>query len=483
MRKIALLLVLFAAAANAQNEFAARRARLAKELGPNAMLVVFSARPATRNGDVTWPFRQSDDLLYLTGIAQSDTTLVMLPGESGFSEVIFVRERNPQMELYTGKVLSNDEVTKISGIKAVMPAGRFRQFVNTALSGGVWPAPDAVDRIPTRAMPSFYETLKGGRAEVWLSLATRNNLQSEELTFVEDLRKRYPEVSFRDVHPRVRAMREVKSAAELASLQRAIDITVAAQKAAMRRVLTATNESQIDATVIFTFRDLGSPHWGFPSITASGRNATTLHYEANDAPIDRGGLFLTDIGAEIDGYSCDITRTYPADGTFSPAQRAVYDAVYAAQTAAISAMKPGARLGDADNAAIAVLGPELVKMGLTTKNDPRQVFLYFRHTIGHHIGLDVHDVWDRDRRAEPGMTFAIEPGIYVRKDDVLAHPTFTRLPKEEQEKIRAALEIYDGIGVRIEDDILVTSGEPRLLTGGAPRSAAEVEAWQAGGTG
>jgi len=114
-----------------------------------------------------------------------------------------------------------------------------------------------------------------------------------------------------------------------------------------------------------------------------------------------------------------------------------------------------------------------------TKDDPRQVFLYFRHTIGHHIGLDVHDVWDRDRRAEPGMTFAIEPGIYVRKDDVLAHPTFKQLPKEDQEKIRAALERYDGIGVRIEDDILVTDGAPRILSAAAPRSASEIEAWQA----
>jgi len=478
MRKAVILLAFIAAAANAQNEFAARRARLAKELGPNAMLVVFSARPATRNGDVTYPFRQSDDLLYLTGIAQGDTTLVMLPGEAGFSEAIFVRERNPQAELYTGKVLSNDEVSKISGIKQVYSGGRFRQFVNTALSGGTWPSPDAVDRIPLRAMPDFYARVTGGRAEVWVSLAARNT-EGAEMQFVDDLRKRFPEVSFRDAYPRVRAMREVKSAAELASIQRAVDITVAAQKAAMKRVLTATNEAQVDAVVGFTFRDMGAPHWGFPSITASGRNSTTLHYEANDAPVDRAGLFLTDIGAEIDGYSCDVTRTYPADGKFSPEQRAVHDAVYAAQSAAIAVMRPGARLGDADNAAIAVLGPELVKMGLIAKNDPRQVFLYFRHTIGHHIGLDVHDVWDRDRRAEPGMTFAIEPGIYVRKDDVVAHPTFLKLPKEDQEKIRAALERYDGIGVRIEDDILVTSAEPRILSAAAPRSAAEVEAWQA----
>lgn len=479
MRKLAVIvLALVATAAQAQNEFAARRARLAKELGPNAMLVVFSARPATRNGDVAYPFRQSDDLLYLTGIAQEETTLVMVPGEAGFAEVIFTRERNPQAELYTGKVLSNDEVSKISGIKMVFGTARFRPLVNTALGGGAWPSPDAVERIPGRAMPRFYEAVGNGRAEVWLSLASRNT-QGEELTFVDDLRKRYPDIAFRDAHPRIRAMREVKSAAELASIQRAVDITVAAQKAAMKRVLTATNEAQVDAVVGFTFRDLGAPHWGFPSIVASGRNSTTLHYEENDAPVQRDGLFLTDIGAEIDGYSCDVTRTYPADGKFSPEQRAVHDAVYAAQTAAIAAMKPGALLGDADNAAIAVLGRELVKIGLTTKDDPKQVFMYFRHTIGHHIGLDVHDVWDRDRRAEPGMTFAIEPGVYVRKDDVLAMPAFKNLPKEDQDKIRAALERYDGIGVRIEDDILVTEGAPKLLSAAAPRSAAEIEAWQA----
>src|SRR5204862_7264098 len=144
--KRALIVLLSLAATSAfaidAAEFAARRARLAKELGPNAMLVVFSARPAIRNGDVEYPFRQSDDLLYLTGIAQTDTTLVMLPGESGLGEAIFTRERNPQQELYTGKVLSSAEVTKISGIKNVFGAGRSRQFVNVALAGSAWPTPD-----------------------------------------------------------------------------------------------------------------------------------------------------------------------------------------------------------------------------------------------------------------------------------------------------------------------------------------------------
>lgn len=458
-------------------ELAARRARLATQLGPNAMLVVFSAKPAIRNNDVEYPFRQSDDLLYLTGVTQTETTLVLLPGETGFREVIFTRERDPQRELFTGKVLSNDEVTKISGVKTVVGAGRFRQFVNAALGGGAWTNPDAIDRVPPRATPVFNDAVRAGRAEVWLALETRN-AQGDELQFADDLRKRFPEVVFRDAHQRIRAMREVKSPAEIAALQRAVDISVAAHKAAMKRALTAANEAQVEATADFVVRE-STCCWGYPPIVASGANATTLHYQTNDMPVDRKGLFLMDMGAEVDGYSCDVTRTMPSSGKFSADQRAVYEAVLAAQDAAIAAMKPGARLGAADQAAIAVLGRELLKLGLTTNDDPRQVFLYFRHGIGHHIGLDVHDVWDRDRVAEPNMTFAIEPGVYVRKDDVLANPTFTKLPKEEQDKIRAALDRFNGVGVRIEDDVVVTDGAARVMSAAAPRTVAEIEGWLA----
>src|SRR5882762_10197238 len=242
--KRALIVLLSLAATSAfaidAAEFAARRARLAKELGPNAILVVFSARPSIRNNDVEYPFRQSDDLLYLTGITQTETTLVLLPGESGFSEAIFTRERNPQAELFTGRVLPNDEVTKISGVKAVFGAGRFRPFVNIALSGAAWPNPDAVDRVPPRATPMFNDAVRAGR---------------DELQFADDLRKRYPEVVFRDAHQRIRAMREVKSPAEIAALQRAVDISVAAHKAAMKRALVATNEAQVEATADFVVRE------------------------------------------------------------------------------------------------------------------------------------------------------------------------------------------------------------------------------------
>jgi Xaa-Pro aminopeptidase len=297
------------------------------------------------------------------------------------------------------------------------------------------------------------------------------------LRFIHDLRDRYPTLRFRDAQPFLVHMREVKSPSEIAHIQRAIDITEAAQRAAMKRVLTATSENQVDAVVDFTFKDQGTCCWAFPSITASGANSTTLHYMANNAPVDRAGLFLTDLGAEYAGYSADVTRTYPASGKFSPDQRSIYDAVLAAQDAAIAALRPGGHFRDADHAAIAVIGRELLRLGLISKDEPKQVFLYFMHVPGHHLGLDTHDVVDRDRRIEPGMVFAVEPGIYVRKSDVLASPVYAALTKAEQVAIAAALERYDGIGVRIEDNVLITEGDARLLSSGSPRRPAEIEAF------
>ncbi|HSP14893.1 MAG TPA: Xaa-Pro aminopeptidase [Thermoanaerobaculia bacterium] len=481
---IAILAVILASNVFATDaaEHAARRARLAKEIGPNGMLIVFSPRPATRNGDVTWPFRQGDNLLYLTGITQSDTTLILMPAESDFREVVFVTDRNPQTAIWGGGALTHDAITKISGIKRVESSSAFRPFVAAMLLGMPWRRGNDTERFPTRSAPSFYRAVLAGNAEIWLAHASRGSATqplTDEQQFANDLRQRFPEARFRDAQPLIRAMREVKSPAEIVAMQRAIDITVAAQKAAMKRALTATNESQVDAVVAATYRDLGAESWGFPSIVAAGLNSTTLHYEENNAPVDRNGLMLTDLGAEIEGYSADVTRTYPANGRFTPAQRAIYEAVLAAQNAGIAAARAGARLKDIDNAATASLGRDLLRLGLIAKDDPKQVYLYFRHGVGHHLGLDVHDVWDVDGNLEPNMVVTVEPGVYVRRDDVVNSPEFTSLSNDEQDKIRAALDKYNGIGVRIEDDVLIADGAARVLSAGAPRSIADIEAFQA----
>jgi Xaa-Pro aminopeptidase len=232
----------------------------------------------------------------------------------------------------------------------------------------------------------------------------------------------------------------------------------------------------VQDTIEYTFRRLGACCWAFPSIVAAGRNATTLHYETGNDPIVRDGLLLTDIGAEVDGYSADVTRTYPADGTFSPDQRAIYQAVLAAQNETLPLMRPGHRFIEINDKAVEVVGRELLKLGLVTKPTPEQAGLYLFHGTGHPLGLQTHDVYDRTRRFEAGMVFTNEPGIYVRKDDIVGSEVFLKLSASEQESIRTAIGRYDGIGVRIEDDVLITAGEPKMLSAGAPRAPADIEA-------
>jgi Xaa-Pro aminopeptidase len=328
-------------------------------------------------------------------------------------------------------------------------------------------------------MPAFLASVRAGRADVWLVMHDRGALGSAptgEQRFADQLRRQYPDVRFRDASPLLLAMRAVKSPAELTLIQRAVDITVEAQKAAMARVLTAAHEYEVQATIEFTFRNLGACCWAFPSIVAAGRNTTTLHYETNNEPIVRDGLLLTDLGAEVDGYSADVTRTYPANGRFSAEQRAIYDVVLAAQNESLPLMRPGHKHIEVNDKAIEVVGRELLKLGLVTKNTPEQAGLYLFHSTGHPLGLQTHDVYERARAYEAGMVFTNEPGVYVRKDDILASEIFGKLTASEQASMRAAVQRYDGIGIRIEDDVLITPGEPKMLSVGAPRTPMDIEA-------
>lgn len=486
MKSVLAVLLLATAAFAAEptvpaSEYAARRARVAEAMGPKSMLILRSAEPARRNGDVDYPYRQDDNLYYLTGIDEPDTTLVLLPGQGELSEVLFVRDPNPRAELYTGRIPTHEEVKAKSGVRAVASAFRFDQFVSAALQGFPFSTSMGEMRPSGPAVPAFSDAVFRGEATVWLMLDRRPGMNAEltpALEYASKLRERFPEVRIRDVRSVLHEAREVKSDAEVALLRRAIDITTEAQKAAMRRALTATNEREIHATVDATFIGHGST-WGFPTIAAAGPNSTTLHYEANNAPVPRDAMILTDIGADVEGYSADVTRTYPADGTFSPEQRALYDAVYRAQEAVFRHARPGVLWSDLQDHATRSLGEDLLRLGLITKNDPAQVRLYFRHGLGHPIGLQVHDMARPTRPLEPGNVMAVEPGLYVRKADIVASPAFKALSAEEQKKVSAAIDRYADIGVRIEDDILITRDGYELLSGAAPRAAADIEKWMA----
>lgn len=476
-RLIILFLIPATLLAVAPSEYAARRDRLARAIGPDGMLVVLSTSPVTRNADTDYEFRQNDSILYLTGIQQPETSLVLLPSETQFRETLFVLQRDPNQELWTGKRHSTEEAKNATGVANVYPSQVMRSFVVAALEGSSWGDTEVYRSFRQPGMPEFRKIVRDGRAEIWLLLGSRglSGPRTPEQEFASELRERYPELRIRNASPLLVAQREIKSPAEVAVLQKSIDITGEAQRAGMLRAKTATVEHQIEAAIESTFRDRGACCPAFPTIAAAGRNATVLHYETNQDPVRREDLILTDIGAEVDGYAADITRTYPADGTFSPEQRAIYEAVLTAQLAGEKEARPGKFLADVHRAADQSLGRDLLRLGLITKNEPAQVAMYFRHGVGHHLGLDVHDVNDRTRALEPGMVITIEPGIYVREDDVRSSTAFKKLSAGQQQQIEQALARYGGIGVRIEDDYLITTGASKHLSGGSPRTIAEIE--------
>jgi len=470
------------------DEYAARRARVMEAIGGDGVLLLMSPPPAHRNGDVDWPFRQDDDLYWLTGVTEPDTTLVLVPAEERFREVLFAQDRDPLQEVWTGPIPDHEELAAASGIAEVHGSGGALRFLEAALSGRPWGDSDLYGYYRQPATPELLAAVRAGKAAVWLDLGDGGfrgpgpdgrRVPTPEQQLADRIRESWPQVAVRNATPLLSGLREVKSPAEVAQIEHAIDVTEAGIAAGMRRALTAERENQVEATVDFTFRDLGACCWGFPSIVAAGDHTTVLHYEGGEAPLVRDGLVLLDVGADYAGYTADITRTFPADGTFSPEQKAIYEAVLAASDAAMAELHTGMPYRDLHARALEVLGEKLLPLGLIVDNDPKQVAMYFRHGLGHPLGLQVHDTFDRSRVLEEGMVWTIEPGLYVRPADVEASEAFGAMSEEEQAAVRAALERYAGIGVRIEDDVLVTAGGARLLSDGAPRTVAAIEGFLA----
>lgn len=461
-------------------EYAARRTAVAAGLGPHALLVLVAPEPATRNGDVAWPFRQDDDLYWLTGVTVPSSALALVTGGDGelVRTVLFAPEADPLAELWTGPVPTAEELAATSGIEEIEPPGALRPFLAAALSGRSWGDEELYRYYRRPVLPELARAVAAGDATVWLALGNRGfGDASPALALAREVRETWPEVRIANVEPALVDRREIKSAAEVALLERAIAITEEGIRAGMRRALAAERENQVQATLEATFRDLGACCWGFPSIVAAGANTTILHYEAGEDPIERDGLVLLDVGADYRGYTADVTRTFPADGSFSDDQRAIYQAVLDVWEAALPRLVAGALYADVHTFAMERMGEELLALGLVSENVPEQVALYFPHGLGHPLGLQVHDDFDRTRALEPGMVWSLEPGLYVRPGDVTASPVFAELDEERQASIGVALDRYAGLGVRIEDDVLITAGAPRVLSDGAPRTVAEIEGW------
>lgn len=394
---------------------AARREALLQRL-PLGVVVVPAAAPRDLEADVLQDgdFRQDDDFFYLTGLETADAVLILARRQGELARTLLVLPpRNPGEERWTGLRLGpGPRAAELSGISTVLSSASLDSAGAALLaccSGPIF----TVARVPGRD-----STL----AQRW---ARRGGRTLESIAEVLD------------------SLRLVKDADEIARLRRAAQITAEALKAAMRIMQPGLKEYQIEATIEYTFRDLGADRVGFPSIVGSGPNSTTLHYDANRRTIEDGDLVVMDVGAEYGQYTADVTRTVPANGRFTPRQRAIYDLVLGAQQAALDAVRPGVTVIDLDGRARRYLreqGGDLCR--------PATCDRYFVHGLSHWLGMRVHDVGDYHLALRPGMVLTVEPGVYLADEH---------------------------LGVRIEDDCLVTASGCELLSGGAPRAAAAVE--------
>jgi Xaa-Pro aminopeptidase len=394
---------------------AARRQALLDRV-ENAVVVIPAAGQRDLEAEVIQDndFRQDDYFFYLTGIETPGAWLLLAATEAGERQVtLFLPERNPRMEQWTGgKLAAGGDAARLTGIADV------RALVANDLGQAIR---DALDRTTGVLYSTAYRDDRG-KSLTDLGVAIDGRI--------------------RDITGVLNSMRVVKDSFELAALRRAIYITTEAHKAAMRTARPGMYEYQLEATIEYTFRNLGADRVGFPSIVGSGPNSTVLHYDVNRRKMEKDDLVVMDIGAEYGQYTADVTRTIPVGGTFTPRQRAVYNLVLATQRAAMEAIRPGVTFSGLNEVARRYMRDHSGDLCGTETCDR-----YFIHGLSHWIGMRVHDVGG-NRRLEPGMVFTVEPGIYIAAED---------------------------LGVRIEDDVLVTEDGYEILSNGAPRTIEEIE--------
>ncbi|HVE56657.1 MAG TPA: aminopeptidase P family protein [Pyrinomonadaceae bacterium] len=498
-----------------QTELAARRARVFAEMKDNSVLILMSATPKVYTNDVDFLYRQENNLYYLTNLKQPDATLVLSKKNGEPQEFLFIRKRNPRFETWNGHMYSSEEAANISGIKDIIYSSEFED--QTAPDGKVtkgfltllkekqpfisktnnFSYTPTAENLYLLTPVKEYETDDTREYQrEWDLAQSLSKLSTNEKT--KDLiyapTGNYQIIS---ANPIFTKLRSIKSPYEIRLMQHAIDISTEAHMRAMATVKQVKWEYETQAEIEYVYRRRNADYWGYPSIVGCGPNATTLHYEESQGEVKPGNLMLIDVGAEYDHYTADVTRTFPVNGKFSKEQAEIYQIVFDAQEAAAKMMKPGGRFSEPNAASRKAVEEGLVKLGLITavggfipgteqeipdgKGGKRtigmpQSFLWYMHGLGHWLGMNVHDVGgDGSTVFKPGMIMTNEPGIYIREDALnyldLSKPNV----KEFVEKIRPAFEKYKNIGVRIEDDMLITENGVEWMTKNLPRRMDEIE--------
>jgi len=425
-------------------EYARRRKQLMRIVGDDAICIVPAAPERVRSNDSHYPYRQDSDFQYLTGFGEPEAVLALIPGREHGEEILFCRERDAEREAWDGARAGTEGAVARYGMDDAFPIGD-------------------IDDI----LPGMIE----GRSRVYYHFGRDVEFDTKLIGWVNRVRgeirrgARAPH-EFVALGHILHDLRLYKTRAELRVMARCAKIAAEAHQRAMRTARPGMNEHEIEAELLHAFRKHGAVA-SYEPIVAGGANGCVLHYRANNAPLRDGDLLLIDAGAELDCYASDITRTFPVNGKFTPPQRALYDIVLAAQRAAIAEVRAGRPFIAYHDAAVRTITAGLIKLGLlkggVQKNiDDGAYRRFYMHKTGHWLGLDVHDVGDyrvdgEYRELEPGMVVTVEPGIYIAPD------------------AKGVAAQWRGIGIRIEDDVVVTRGEPEILTAAVPNDADEIE--------
>lgn len=454
-----------------QDDLTARRARAMEQLGPDTLAIFWSAPTRVYSLDVDYEYRQDSNLLYLTGLNQEDTILVLMPGNTTKREILFVREADARREHWNGHSLTPSEATEQTGIQTVLTGNQFEPFIAAALAGQPGPLLTADEG------QKFFDALEAGHAALALLLEPQRNLSDSPgpaRQFAARMRDRFFGFDVKDATPVLSRLRQIKTPYEQGVLRRSVAISSDAHKAGMRTAAPGKWEHEVEAAIEEVYLKNGAMSWGYPSIVGSGPNATILHYEQSSRRMEDGDLLLVDAAANYQGLTGDITRTYPVNGRFTKAQRDIYDIVFAAQSAGIAAAKAGNHAADIQNACDDVLRAGLVKLGLVTETTGTQFKIWATHGVSHWIGMDVHDVGSRTAPLAPGMAFTIEPGIYIRQ---AALDNLPRTPENLAfiQKVQPLVDKYKNIGVRVEDSFLLTDSGLENLSAAVPRTVDEIE--------
>jgi len=402
--------------------FSNNRKKLQDEIKDNSIVVLFSGAAPYRSGDQQYKFTPNRNFYYLTGLDREKFILLLSKRNGKIDEILFIEELDPDQEKWIGKRMRKEIAKEISGISQISSIDKFN------------------DRLNNMILRSEYENF-------YLDLEKREySIDTMPINYSKTIKEKYPYLRIQNAHNLISKLRMIKNEIEIEKMNKAVEITNEGIKALMKNAKAGIYEYQLEAHFDFTIKDLGCMEKAFKTIAASGENATVLHYEDNNSIIDDNDLILFDLGCEYDYYCADISRTFPVSGKFTERQKEIYNIVLKAEVETINHIKPGMTLKDLNDFTKKILTDGCKKIGLIKEDN--EISKYYYHSVSHYLGLDTHDVGDYEKPLEPGVVITVEPGLYI-----------------EEEKI----------GIRIEDDILVTEDGSINLSKDIIKTVDEIE--------